>query len=586
MKKIDTYGRIGAPSMRAREHTSKLPELTLLAAIVILAGCSTKSPSAAPSDPLSTSAPLLHIGPDTQLLARVDLTDTHAVEFYQFRGEHIALREIRRHDNTDQRVDLESLAGKTIVEAYRTLSKDPLKPIPPELEAAAAVKHPRPQPTDAPPLSDPPKDLPTPRTGDKVSASGARAPIGGTGLRGQTSLQDWGDGNWWTYNYCQTYDVEEVWCLPNYAWATTGTRATMFYEASGMNVGTNTASFWVDEWWGYWQRIISEDLNWNWETRWAFNYQTWLASGISGNDPDWHIHFAERFRNAAPELVEANPSAHPYEDYHYWTEEIQGATQDSFNWYMANRTHIMRFPLTADLDYYPSAYVANPWSYYWAHMGDPAYGWNLGKVIVPLEPDHANGGHATGPAFGIFDTLLNGLAAPSIPDPPAGSGIPDQQAGESGGAPWVAYNPKDGGYYSSGFDPTWIYVYNISYANQVTFSRAFQILDGWGYPIQLHHIQGGAFSPSGKLYLSSDDPAYTHWGQIHVMDIYNGRVQRSYFIERHATWPGPEEMEGLTFWNSNGSAPGINGQLHLVLLDNDAGDDDWYFKHYSFIGTP
>ena len=53
-------------------------------------------------------------------------------------------------------------------------------------------------------------------------------------------------------------------------------------------------------------------------------------------------------------------------------------------------------------------------------------------------------------------------------------------------------------------------------------------------------------------------------------------------IQRHAT-TYREEPEGLTFWDldADGRAPGLRGQLHAVLLDNDLlTADDVYVKHY------
>jgi hypothetical protein len=536
---------------------------------------------------------VLKVDADTKFLARVDLSKTHAVEFYQFKGGPIGLREIGQAADAEQRVDFDSLGGKPIGEVYRTLSKDPQKTIPPALEQAALVKPPPSQPTDGPPPFDPPKEPPAPTTGDKVPALATRAPVSGdgTGLQskawGQTKKSlDWGDASWWTYYFCQTTGMDSVWCLPDYAWATTGARPTMYYQASGMNMGGSAvASYWIDEWWGYWQRIINEDLYPGWWVSWWFENNRYLASGIAGNDPDWHIHFSERFRNGAPDITQT--AVYPYNDAHYWTEELQGATQNGSNWFMASRTNLMRFPITSDLHYYPTANVYNPWSYWWGHMGSPTYGWNNGTVVVPLEPDWAHNGHASRSAFGIFDTSLNGLATPTVPYPPAGSGIPDEQAGESSSNPWIAYNPQDQRYYSSGYNPTWLYAYDIWYSPyNVAFNHAVQILDDWGNPIQLHDVAGGAFSPSGKLYLALDDHSNSDWGQIVVIDVNNGRVHRTYWIERHRYLIGPEEMEGLTFWNSNGTAPGINGQMHLVLLDNDGGQDDWYYKHYTFSGAP
>lgn len=42
-----------------------------------------------------------------------------------------------------------------------------------------------------------------------------------------------------------------------------------------------------------------------------------------------------------------------------------------------------------------------------------------------------------------------------------------------------------------------------------------------------------------------------------------------------------EELEGLTLWDlDDGRAPGISGQIHVVLInDGGASNDDWYFKH-------
>jgi hypothetical protein len=45
--------------------------------------------------------------------------------------------------------------------------------------------------------------------------------------------------------------------------------------------------------------------------------------------------------------------------------------------------------------------------------------------------------------------------------------------------------------------------------------------------------------------------------------------------------PGDEEIEGLTVWNlDDGRAPGIRGQVHVLMLDvGEVSNDDLYFKH-------
>jgi hypothetical protein len=44
--------------------------------------------------------------------------------------------------------------------------------------------------------------------------------------------------------------------------------------------------------------------------------------------------------------------------------------------------------------------------------------------------------------------------------------------------------------------------------------------------------------------------------------------------------PGDEEIEGLTVWNlDDGRAPGIRGQVHVLMLDvGEVSNDDLYFK--------
>lgn len=111
-------------------------------------------------------------------------------------------------------------------------------------------------------------------------------------------------------------------------------------------------------------------------------------------------------------------------------------------------------------------------------------------------------------------------------------------------------------------------------------------------------LQGGEFSPSGELlYMSTGmaDPdhdkgePYPEDEGIHVFDTQTWtRIQKStlgygYFNYLYDPYGiDSEEPEGLTIWDlDGGEAPGISGQLHVLLLDNDADNcDDIYLKHY------
>lgn len=109
--------------------------------------------------------------------------------------------------------------------------------------------------------------------------------------------------------------------------------------------------------------------------------------------------------------------------------------------------------------------------------------------------------------------------------------------------------------------------------------------------------QGGVFSPSGSLfylvtgYYKNTDP---NEHGIHVFDTITWRrVKKStngfgeFNYEFHPGCCKYEEAEGLTIWDlDDGRAPGIRGQLHVFMLDNDwSSADEIYFKHYSSART-
>lgn len=141
--------------------------------------------------------------------------------------------------------------------------------------------------------------------------------------------------------------------------------------------------------------------------------------------------------------------------------------------------------------------------------------------------------------------------------------------------------------------------------NLILAPRAPIVLqDETGAPLELHGAQGGEYSDDGQLLyfvnLGHGDAQSTPG--VHVFIPLDGSgtecgsggdscvIARR--IERSHNGPGgfayqfdesvAEEPEGLTFWDldADGRAPGLRGQLHVVLLDNDLLGDDAYVKHY------
>lgn len=96
--------------------------------------------------------------------------------------------------------------------------------------------------------------------------------------------------------------------------------------------------------------------------------------------------------------------------------------------------------------------------------------------------------------------------------------------------------------------------------------------------LKLDRIQGGAFSPKGHLYLVMDVAGHGVKG----FEVRSGRQYANIPVNFDPSWDTQEELEGIDIWDlDNGAAPGVNGQIHVLMLDNDLGSDELFFKHYS-----
>ena len=117
-----------------------------------------------------------------------------------------------------------------------------------------------------------------------------------------------------------------------------------------------------------------------------------------------------------------------------------------------------------------------------------------------------------------------------------------------------------------------------------------------GSAVDLRSMQGGTFSPTGALlYLSNgySSPVGGDDEGVRVFQVSNGVLQAesttatnygSFVYEFHSGWPNYQEPEGLDFVDATGkNMPGISGQLHIIMLQNESSyPDAVYFKHYEF----
>ncbi len=177
------------------------------------------------------------------------------------------------------------------------------------------------------------------------------------------------------------------------------------------------------------------------------------------------------------------------------------------------------------------------------HYGDLVYA-DDGRLYVAMN------GFAGG-AIGIFDTNLNpiGLAPLS----------------QNWTAPAVAYNPKDGLFYVPS-DSTTFQKYQIGYYTpKATWKGVLKV----SRPL---NVQGAKFSAKGNLWVLQN-------GVYYGIDGANGAV----LIANGISMGSADEAEGLDIFDLDTERrPGMSGQLHFQLLENNSlSDDTWWFMHMS-----
>jgi len=300
------------------------------------------------------------------------------------------------------------------------------------------------------------------------------------------------------------------------------------------------------------------------DARW-FQYET-----------DAEVQAAARFPAA---FTPAQPNfEHPRNGTPGWSESAQGVTHDDDNWYFTQEKALWRIPRTRDL----AMDVA----------GDVL------RVGIPAEIDGQGGNH-----FGDLDCYrgrlylpLEGAAvaqlvvfeAPSLEYRP----LFTTSLAQGDSCPWCAIDRRSGLLFSSRFeiDEEGLYAYSVEVSEDngvdATFVGRFPLFDAEGAPMRVSKVQGGVFSPEGHLYLVSDAGV-----GVLGFDMYTGRLGTRLSIEynpaKHLGLTTYQELEGLTLWDmDDGAAPGIGGQLHVLMIDNaPLGEDRIYFKHYAVLGT-
>lgn len=295
-----------------------------------------------------------------------------------------------------------------------------------------------------------------------------------------------------------------------------------------------------------------------------------------------------------------------------WSDNLQGVTHNKDHWFFTQKTKILKFHRSTDLDtdMESAVKVVNMDSELSSsgcnHFGDPDYIIydNVGYLFIPVEQDDGIVGDCKNkPRIAVYrdDSELTYIGYSLLPKQNSSNGT--NRAG------WCAFNPIDNLLYtsynkiSSDFP---IFRYKVDFEklaqNQLVVLSEQEdfFLTKNGEPTSIsQYIQGGCFSPEGDLFILNGKVEFLadeSKGGIRAFDLrgeflYESSLDHYPFkYEYHAGIVKRQEPEGICFWNLEPlhgglSANKISGQLHAILLNNQLGNDKIYFKHYSFYSS-
>ena len=240
---------------------------------------------------------------------------------------------------------------------------------------------------------------------------------------------------------------------------------------------------------------------------------------------------------------------------------MQGVALTDDWWFITQVDRLWRFPLRADLTDPGAPHSARSAGIPLEgidHFGDCDY-WE-GHLYVAME--------GTNPArIGVFDANLDFV----------GSAPLDHEASN----PWCAVDPLTGRLYTSPFDTDHLVAYELCIDGDginLRSPRRTQLRDRDGVRLELGRIQGGAFTPSGCLYLTSD----TTDGGIIGVDVDTGRQMLRHHVDRERGWPDFHIVEGLAYAAVDGctNIP-VGTRLHVLVFTGAWEKPDYlWFRHY------
>lgn len=306
----------------------------------------------------------------------------------------------------------------------------------------------------------------------------------------------------------------------------------------------------------------------------------------------------EIFRKEGGAAATSYLNEYPSKRKTYWSEQAQGLANDGRRWFITNKDSIFKVRVSSDLNNLgpPIAAAGIPaqlrdMRYSYNHFGDLDH--EAGFLFVPVEA----GEEESWPQIAAFDAAsLRLLSAFELSD------------SHDRSAPWLAIRPGTRSLWTSNSalaDDNQLREYAIDWerlkttgALVLTFLRQIELRDRQSRTLRLTSTQGGVFDPDGDLLYLTTGPCREH-GYVYVFALddatntakLQARSENGYGPLNFKTNPNTlfgrcseDEGEGLDWLDARGiGIPGIpDGQLHLMMIDNDLYRDKVSLKHYAF----
>lgn len=296
-----------------------------------------------------------------------------------------------------------------------------------------------------------------------------------------------------------------------------------------------------------------------------------------------------------------------------WCDGLQGVTHNAEHWIFTQKTRILKFHIGQDLrtatrehaveTSMPSALKGLGCN----HFGDPDYLMlgDKGYLFIPVEGE---GACREKPRLAVFRDDGAGGDFEFLDDTTLPYQVGSLATGRAG---WCAISPQNRILYSSDNqinEDRPVFGYRVDFDELETNGRLklvcedkLELTEPGGDALRIApYVQGGTFSPDGRLHLIAGrlfrDPA---GGGIWVFD-QDGTPQKKSSRSKGADfryqfdtgWRRRQEPEGIAYWNTDTEElkeirhAKVSGQLHAILLNKKIGDDHVWLKHYRLSPIP